>query len=73
MAGESQLARTLFDDALASAEADPGMSPDTLVNALLTTVLGHLAKTRSRADLTSLVQFELDAAGEDEFVITRGS
>lgn len=73
MAGESQLAQTLFEDALARAESDAAMSPDTLANALLTAVLGHLAKTRSRADLTSLVQFELDAAGEDEFVITRGS
>lgn len=73
MAGESQLAKSVLEDALARAEDDPSMSADTLANALLTALLGHLVTTRSRADLKSLIEFELDAAGEDEFVITRGS
>ena len=72
MAGEFDLARQSIATALAQAADDPGMSTDVMESALLQTLLTRLAQTRTRKDLRSLLDFQLDACGEDEFVITRG-
>ena len=48
------------------------MSPQSMSDALLATVLGHMLKSRSRKDLLSFIEFQIEASGEDEIVITRG-
>jgi len=72
MAGEFDLARETVGAALARAAEDPRMSPEVMQSALLQTVLVELARHRTRKDLQSLVEFQLESCGEDEFVITRG-
>lgn len=72
MAGEFDAARQCIADALTRADGDSAMSADVMESALLNTLLTHMARSRTRKDLRSLVDFQLDSVGEDEFVITRG-
>ena len=72
MAGEYDVARKCIAQALDVAAQDRGMSPPSMCDALLATLLGHMMKNRSRQDLMSFIEFQLEASGEDEFVITRG-
>jgi hypothetical protein len=73
MAGEFDIARACIRTALDTAQADRAMGVDAMANALFTTVLTYMLKTRSRKDLESFTKFQLEACGEEEFVITRGS
>ena len=73
MAGEQKAAEQLLDAALAAADADGAMSRDTMLSALLRLVLKRARENRTRTDVLGQVEFELDAMGETEFVITRGS
>lgn len=72
MAGEFDVARKLVAQAMHSATADPRMSSEVMASALLQSVLVQLLTTRTRKDLASLIEFQLEACGEEEFVITRG-
>ena len=72
MAGEYDVARKCIEQALEGAAQDRGMSPQTMSDALLATLLGHMLKSRSRKDLLSFIEFQMEASGEEEFVITRG-
>jgi hypothetical protein len=51
---------------------DPAMSPEVMDGALLSALFASMLQSRSRKDLQSLVAFQLESAGEDEFVVTRG-
>lgn len=72
MAGEYEVAKKCIAQALDVAAQDRGMSPQSMCDALLATLLGHILKSRSRKDLLSFIEFQIEASGEDEFVITRG-
>ncbi len=72
MAGEYQVARDCVAQALARAAEDRGMSEEAMCNALLGTLVSHMAKGRTRKDLMSFIEFHVESVGEDEFVITRG-
>lgn len=72
MAGEYDVARACIAQALDKAAADRGMSEEAMCNALLGTLIAHMAKGRTRKDLMSFIEFQVDSVGEDEFVITRG-
>ncbi|MGD9603331.1 MAG: hypothetical protein AB7O21_01735 [Gammaproteobacteria bacterium] len=72
MAGEYDVARACVEQALAQAARHDGMSEDAMCNALLGTLIGVMAKGRTRKDLMSFIEFQIEAIGEDEFVITRG-
>ena len=73
MAGEFSIARASIEQALEAATADSAMSEDVMETALLCTLFEHMSKSRSRKDLASVVAFQLESCGVDEFVITRGS
>lgn len=73
MSGEYDVARKTIAQALDLASEDRSMSPQAMADALLATLLTHLVKVRTRKDLMSFIEFQIEAAGEDEFVITRGS
>jgi len=73
MAGEFDVARRCIAEAMQQAEEDQAMSVPTMGDALLHTLLTAMLKTRTRKDLASLIDFQLDSAGEDEFGVTRGS
>ncbi|MEQ8661473.1 MAG: hypothetical protein RLW62_11685 [Gammaproteobacteria bacterium] len=72
MAGEFDIARECIGAAMRTAAEDPAMSPEVMDGALLATLFSHMLATRTRKDLASLVEFQLESAGEDEFVVTRG-
>ena len=72
MAGEYDVARNCITQALDAAEQDRGMSTQAMADALLATVLSHMLKGRTRKDLMSFIEFQIEASDEDEFVITRG-
>lgn len=72
MAGEFNVAREAIAQALQTAEDNRGMSSDVMASALLQTLLAHLIQSRTRQDLASLIEFQLESCGEEEFVITRG-
>lgn len=72
MAGEFDAARKLVAQALQAATADPRMSTEVMANALLQSVLAQMLASRTRKDLASLIEFQLESCGEEEFVITRG-
>ncbi len=72
MAGEFDVARQCISQAMQQAEQDPAMSPEVMDSALLQTLLAGMLATRTRKDLASLIEFQLESAGEDEFVVTRG-
>ncbi|MEX2480122.1 MAG: hypothetical protein WD928_04600 [Gammaproteobacteria bacterium] len=72
MAGEFDVAREAIAHALQTADDDHGMSADVMASALLQTLLAHMIQSRTRQDLASLIEFQLESCGEDEFVITRG-
>lgn len=73
MAGEYEVARKTIAHALDLATEDRAMSPEAMADALLASLLTHLSRLRTRKNLMSFIEFQLEAAGEDEFVITRGS
>ncbi len=72
MAGEYDVARRCLGEAMAAAERDAAMSPETMSTALLSTLLKQMLASRARADVQSLVDYQLEACGTDEHVITRG-
>ena len=72
MAGQYDVAKKCIAQALDVAAQDRGMSPQSMSDALLATLLGHMIKSRSRKGLLSFIEFQMKASGEDEFVITRG-
>jgi len=72
MSGEHKAAEQILNNALTQADDDPSMSRDALANALLGQLLSEQSKTRSKADLMSFIEFQLDNLSEDEFVVTRG-
>ena len=73
MSGEYAVARKTVAQALGLASEDRSMSPEAMADALLATLLTQLIKVRTRKDLMSFIEYQIEAAGEDEFVITRGS
>ena len=73
MSGEHSRAREIIEQALEDADNDRAMSAETMSAALLGALIPQLAKRHSRKALLSLIEFNLEAVGEDEFVITRGS
>jgi hypothetical protein len=73
MAGEYTVAQKCVDTAITTAQEDPSMSTDVMTGALLTTLLKIMIKERTRKDLASFIEFQLESVGEDEFVVTRGS
>lgn len=72
MAGEYDVARELIGQAFEQAEKDRAMSTDTMATALLGTLLKRLLSERSPADVASLIDYQIESLGADEFVITRG-
>ena len=72
MAGEFDVARQLVAEAMQAATTDPHMSTAVMANALLHSVLAQMLASRTRKDLASLIEFQLESCGEEEFVITRG-
>ena len=72
MAGEFKIARASIEQAVDAANADAGMSIDVMESALLNVLLEQMSTTRSRKDLASLINFQMESVGEDEFVVTRG-
>ncbi|CAN0442436.1 unnamed protein product, partial [Phaeothamnion confervicola] len=51
VAGEYDVARKCIAQALDVAAQDRGMSPPSMCDALLATLLGHMMKNRRRKDL----------------------
>jgi hypothetical protein len=72
VAGEFDYARQIIAQAMQSATADPRMSTDVMASALLQSVIAQMLETRTRKDMASLIEFQLESCGEEEFVITRG-
>jgi hypothetical protein len=72
MSGETTIATKLVIDAIDDAEKTSSMSADTMAHAILSAVLVELSKTRSRRDLESFIDFDLDNIVEVDNVITRG-
>jgi hypothetical protein len=72
MSGEATIATKLVVDAIDNAEQESSMSADTMAHAILSAVLVELSKTRSRRDLESFIDFDLDNIVEVDNVITRG-
>lgn len=72
MAGEYKHAKELFKQALALAELNKSMSPDMMARAVLTECLKFLGSDNDAKQLRALVNFELEAIVETEFVVTRG-
>ena len=73
MSGEHSLAKQIIDKAIEDADESRSMGADTMSAALLGALVPQLAKHHSRKALIDLFEFNLEAIGEDEFVITRGS
>jgi len=72
MSGENALAKTLVNDAIEQAEQSTSMSSDSMALAILSQVLRNLSGHRSRADLESYIEYDLDNQVESNMVITRG-
>jgi len=73
VAGEYAVARECLEQAMTTADANTSMSQDVMANALLSNLLKIMLKQRTRKDLASFIEFQLESIGEDEFVVTRGS
>ena len=72
MSGENARAKTLVNDAIEQAEQSTSMSSDSMALAILSQVLRNLSGYRSRADLESYIEYDLDNQVESNMVITRG-
>ncbi|XOV89294.1 MAG: hypothetical protein ACFHX7_05225 [Pseudomonadota bacterium] len=72
MSGENALAKKLVSEALIEANNCPSMNPDSLALAILSQSLRVLSETRSRADLESYIDYDLDNLIDSDMVITRG-
>ena len=72
LAGEFDAARECIEAAMRRAADDPAMSPEVMDGALLAALFSCMLQARSRKDVANLVAFQLESAGEEEFVITRG-
>ena len=71
MSGENTRAKELIDLAITEAEASNSMSSDSMALAILSQVLRLLNETRSRNDLESYIEYDLDNMVESDMVITR--
>jgi len=72
MAGEYTIATKVVADAIKEAEDANNMCPETMANALLGQVLSQMSKNKTRADVESYVNFELDNLGGEFMIATRG-
>ena len=72
MSGENTLAKQMIHDAISTAEAANTMDPDSMALAILSGVLRHLSDYRTRGDLESYIEYDLDNIVEQDMVITRG-
>lgn len=72
MAGEYEVARECIAQALARASLSSGMSSEGMADALMVTLIMQMLKGRSRKDLASFIDYQIESCGEDEFVVTRG-
>ncbi len=72
MAGEYAMATQIVADALATAQERTDVDAESLMNALLTTLLGTMMQTHTRSDVERFVQYALESLNEDEFLVTRG-
>jgi hypothetical protein len=72
MSGEYTVAASLLDTAINQAEEDNAMDPDAMALAILSLVLRKLSEYRSRADIESCIDYDLDNVIEQDQVITRG-
>lgn len=71
MSGENTLAKKLVEDAVTNATEDRSMCPDAMALAILSQSLRTLSESRSRADLESYIDYDLDNMVESDLVITR--
>jgi len=71
VSGENTRAKELIDLAITEAEASNSMSSDSMALAILSQVLRLLNETRSRNDLESYIEYDLDNMVESDMVITR--
>jgi hypothetical protein len=72
MSGENAQAKILVDEAIEQADQNSSMSSDSMALAILSRVLRNLSGNRSRADLESYIDYDLDNQVESNMVITRG-
>ena len=72
MSGEFKVARKCIEEAMSTADREPAMTSDAMAGALLNALFSTLLQSRTRKDVTSMIEFQLESCGEDEFVITRG-
>jgi len=72
VSGENTQAKELVMGAISEAENSPSMSPDSMALAILSQVLKVLSETRSRQDIESYIDYDLDNMVESDMVITRG-
>lgn len=73
MSGENTRAKELITQAISEAENSSSMSQDSMALAILSQTLRLLNETRSRKDLESYIDYDLDNMVESDMVITRGS
>ncbi len=71
MSGENTRAKELIDQAITEADASSSMSSDSMALAILSQVLRVLNETRSRRDLESYIEYDMDNMVESDMVITR--
>ncbi len=72
MSGEYTVATQLIDDAIATAESNNAMDPDAMALAILSMAIRKLSQYRSRKDIESCIDYDLDNVIEQDQVITRG-
>jgi hypothetical protein len=72
MAGEYTIATKLVADAVKEAKDTHSMCPETMANALLGQVLSQMSRNKTRADVESYINFELDNLGGEFMIATRG-
>jgi hypothetical protein len=72
MSGENAQAKILVNEAIEQADQNSSMSSDSMALAILSQVLCNLSGHRSRADLESYIEYDLDNQVESNMVITRG-
>lgn len=72
MAGEYLVAQQAVEHALEEASASTKMSEDAMCLALFTELVGRMATTNSKQQLTDLLHFQLESLDNSEHVITRG-
>jgi len=72
MAGEYKVAQELFTQAIDVASENTGMCPETMVRALLSEALRQMMPNNNTQQIRDLLEYELEALNETEFIITRG-